>query len=178
MNVWDAAIRQSNLDHFDTLLPQFKCVCVYVCTMFTWFRVFCICLFMPGCLFVYLSVGLSLCTYVSLGEWESWCGCGSVFRLGLDDSQGSLLWFGARLAWGPLLFPCPVLLPHCAFRLQTAFNLYHGLYSFEDKYGVAMWGDKRVLIRSWKSHLFDSHQFVGFFLHSPDYHLLRVLFGL
>lgn len=56
----------------------------------------CLYLFMSRCAFVYVSVGCCLC------PWSS------DFRFGFDDSQTSLLWFGARLpealVWFPALF--------------------------------------------------------------------------
>lgn len=89
---------------FETRLPQFN---FYVCASCSHGSQ---CLFMPAfswaCVFGCVSVGLCLCSMSGLERGSHGSGRGSGYRLGLDDSPSTLLWFGARIMreWVPVFF--------------------------------------------------------------------------
>lgn len=87
---------QPHLSKLETISLQLHGLCVSVCARI------CLYLFMSRCAFVYLSAGWCVCV-CNLSEWESWWS--SDFRFGFDDSQSSLLWFGAWLPEAPVCFP-------------------------------------------------------------------------
>lgn len=76
--------------------PEYKCVNVFL---------------YPDCVFVSVSIAfcvryVAVCILSVCAQFSDW---------GLDDIQGSLLWFWVwLLPEAPVCFFCPVLPPHCA----------------------------------------------------------------
>ena len=50
----------------------------------------------PQSFYLYVSIS----AHADVCAWELWRGWGSVYRLGVDDSQGSFI-----VVWGPALLP-------------------------------------------------------------------------
>lgn len=118
LSVWEdvclAAHNQTNkpwsadlVSYFQTLLPRFHFVCVCVCVCWHGLQSVCLCLFMPGCVFV--SVYVRLSWWVGVVVWV-----GFSFQIGSGWHSGFFVVVLGPAGLGhPLLFPCPVLLPHC-----------------------------------------------------------------
>jgi hypothetical protein len=92
---WFLRLTPNSIDNilahkFTQSLTVSKCPWDFVCVGGCFVYVF------PQSFYLYVSIS----AHADVCAWELWCGRGSVYRLGVDDSQGAFV-----VVWGPALLP-------------------------------------------------------------------------